>query len=78
MSYYVKFNKKSKIYINNLQLTVIINIGGHNMKKKNIAIGVGVAAATAAAGYAAYKNKDKIKAKIDDVKCKKAKKKTIK
>lgn len=45
------------------------------MKKKNIAIGIGALATTAAAGYVAYKNKDKIKAKLDEAKCKKAKKK---
>ena len=48
------------------------------MKKKNIAIGVGATVAAAAAGYVAYKNRDKIKGKVDEIKCKVKDKKNCK
>ena len=44
------------------------------MKKKGIIIGSLAAVATAAAGVVAFKNRDKIKGKIKECKCKKCNK----
>ena len=45
------------------------------MKKKTIAIAT---VAAAAGGYVAYKNKDKIKGKVEEIKCKAKEKKACK
>ncbi len=48
------------------------------MKKKNVIIGLGAAVAATAAGVVAYKNRDKIKNKVNEVKEKRCAKKEAK